>query len=104
KNLALVYCDKQEYDKAMEFGKKVLDLRLKKLDFNHLDVGNSYNILGYINCKNSEKMEASKCYENAISIYTKNFGKNNKKTQEVMAKIEKFVNKDYLEKRKFYVV
>ncbi|ETN99989.1 hypothetical protein RFI_37469, partial [Reticulomyxa filosa] len=88
KNLALVYYDKQEYDKAMEFGKNALDLRLNKLYFYNSDIGNLYDILGYINYKKDEKMEAMKCYENTMSIYTKNFGENNKKTQEVILKLK----------------
>ncbi|ETO15461.1 G-protein beta WD-40 repeats containing protein [Reticulomyxa filosa] len=53
---------------------KSLNLRLKKLDFNHPDVGDSYDILG-------NKMEAKKCYENALSIYSQNFCKNNQDTK-----------------------
>ncbi|ETN98477.1 hypothetical protein RFI_39019 [Reticulomyxa filosa] len=72
----------------MEFGKKALDFRLKKLYFNYLDIGNSYDILGDINCKKGEKMEIIKCYKNAISIYTKSFSENNQKTQKVILKLK----------------
>ncbi|ETO11633.1 hypothetical protein RFI_25741, partial [Reticulomyxa filosa] len=87
KNLAIVYYGKQEYDKAMEFGQKALDLRLKKLDSNHPGIGNSYNILGNINSKKGDKMGAKKCYENALSIYTQKF-ENHQKTQRVMSKLK----------------
>ncbi|ETO35922.1 putative tetratricopeptide TPR2 protein [Reticulomyxa filosa] len=85
----------------MKFGKKALDLRLKKFDSNHPEVGNSYDILGDINYKKGDKMEAKKCYENTLSIYTQKFGENNQKIQEVMLKLKNLL---FGKKRKFYFV
>ncbi|ETO04363.1 hypothetical protein RFI_33033 [Reticulomyxa filosa] len=99
-NLASVYCCKKEYDKAMEFGKKALDLRLKKLDSNHPHVGDTYGILGYINYKKGNKMEAKKFYENALSIYTQKLGKNNQRTQNVILALKKLLF--WKQKTKFY--
>ncbi|ETO01739.1 hypothetical protein RFI_35700 [Reticulomyxa filosa] len=99
-NLASVYCSKKEYDKAMEFGKKALDLRLKKLDSNHPDVGNTYYVLGNINCEKGNKMEAKKFYENALSIYTQKLDKNHQKTQNVILKLKKLLF--WKQKTKFY--
>ncbi|ETO17357.1 hypothetical protein RFI_19965, partial [Reticulomyxa filosa] len=67
----------------------------KKLDSNHPDVGNTYSILGDINCKKGNKIEAKKCYENVLSIYTQKFGENHQKTQGIMTKLKNFLNKDY---------
>ncbi|ETO06084.1 hypothetical protein RFI_31312, partial [Reticulomyxa filosa] len=84
---AIKYYEKK-YDEAMEFGKKALNLKLNKLDSNHPNVGNTYNILGDINYKKGDKIEAKKCYENALSIYTQKFGKDHQDTEKVMSKLE----------------
>ncbi|ETO01517.1 hypothetical protein RFI_35923, partial [Reticulomyxa filosa] len=62
-----------------------------KLDSNHPDVGNTYNILGDINCKKGNKIEAKKCYENVLSIYTQKFGENHQKTQGIITKLKNFL-------------
>ncbi|ETO16495.1 hypothetical protein RFI_20845, partial [Reticulomyxa filosa] len=39
-----------------------------------------------------DKVEAKKCYENALSIYTQKLGNNHQKTQKVMLKLKSFFN------------
>ncbi|ETO22057.1 hypothetical protein RFI_15146 [Reticulomyxa filosa] len=108
-NLGLAYNSKGEYDKAIEYHEKDLKISLNKLGSDHPDVAISYknlasaycgkqeygkamelekSILGNIYFEKGDKVEAKKCYENALSIYIQKLGKNHQKTIKVELRLK----------------
>jgi len=64
-NIGLVYNSKGEYDKALEFYQKSLEINLISLPPNHPDLATSYNNIGLVYNSKGE-------YDIALEFFQKN--------------------------------
>ncbi len=68
-NLGNVYLDLQQYDLAMEYHKKALDIYIKSCPAQHPDIAMSYRNIGHIHEKKGQWKQAMDNYQNAAAIY-----------------------------------
>ena len=68
-NLGLIYSNKKQFQKALDFKKKSLEIRLKS--DNNIDIGNCYNGISMIYDKINENQLAKSNLEKAIEYFKK---------------------------------
>ena len=73
-NLGLAYSDKGEYDRAIEYYEKCLEIELDKLGHDHPSVARSYNNLGLAYDNKGEYGRAIEYYEKSLKIYLEKLG------------------------------
>ena len=73
-NISLVYHDKGDYDRALEFLNKALTIRKAKLDEEHTDVAQSYNNIGVVYHGKGEYDKALEFYNKVLAIQKAKLG------------------------------
>ncbi len=73
-NIAVVWHNKGEYDKALEFYNKSLNIRLKNLGEEHPSVATSYNNIGRVWNNKGEYVKALEFYQKSLNIRLKTLG------------------------------
>lgn len=70
-NLAALYVDQGRYPEAEPLFKRTLDIRLRLLPPDHIDIGQANNNLAWLNHQQRNFAEAEKFYNSALAIYEK---------------------------------
>ena len=73
-NIGLVYSDKGDYDKALEFLNKAMTIRKAKLGEEHTDVATSYNNIGVVYYNKEDYDKALEYYNKALTIWKSKLG------------------------------
>ena len=74
--LAGVKEDQGEYQEALEFHQKCLDIYLKSLPPNHPNLATSYNNIGLVHDKMGEYSKALEFHQKCLDIYLKSLPPN----------------------------
>jgi tetratricopeptide (TPR) repeat protein len=77
----MVYDNKAEYDKALEYYQKDLAISLKQLGPDHPDVAMSYNNIAFVYKAKKDLPKAKEYWEKAYAICLKNLGPNHPDTK-----------------------
>ncbi|PFX13553.1 Nephrocystin-3 [Stylophora pistillata] len=73
-NLGLVHCQLSDLKQAKDCHERVLDVRLKKLGPEHVDVATSYIYLGLVHKQLGDLKQAKDCHERALDVWLKKLG------------------------------
>ena len=80
----MVFYYKGDYDKAIEYYKKALKIRLKVLGEEHPSTAATYNNLGMAYHSKGDYDKAIEFFEKALNIYEQKFGECHKYTKIVL--------------------
>ena len=83
-----VYEIKEDYDRAIEFYEKCLDIRIANLTDSHIKIGEAYKNLGNVYEIKEDYDEAIEFYEKCLEIYKKKIPRA-KKTRQIETSLKK---------------
>ena len=87
-NIGLVYDNKGEYDKALEYYQKSLAIKLKQLGPEHPSVAISYHNMAYVYKAKKDLAKAKEYWEKAYAIRLKKLGPNHPDTKGTKSQLD----------------
>ncbi|CAF0928632.1 unnamed protein product [Didymodactylos carnosus] len=75
-NIGTIYYEKSDFDLALIYYKKSMNIRQYVLKETHSDIGNSLNLIGRIHSNQKQYDKSLMCYKQALEIYNKGDSKN----------------------------
>ena len=87
-NMALVYQEQGEYEKALEYFGKALDVRERVLGSGHPDTAATYNNMAGVYKEQGDYEKALKLYEKAFTVFMTKLGVNHPYTQRTQRNVQ----------------
>jgi tetratricopeptide (TPR) repeat protein len=87
-NIGTIHYYKEDYDLALEYYQKALEIRKKVLGESHPDLSTSYNNIGAIYDAKEDYRKSLKYYQKALEICKQTIGEEHSETKKVEKNIE----------------
>lgn len=78
-NIAAAYSIKGDYEKALQYHEKSLQIKIKKYEDSHPEIADSYNNIAIVYYNQADYVRALSNYNKSLIIYTSKFGKDHPK-------------------------
>ena len=80
-NMAVVYCDQGDYEKALEYHGKALPIRERVLGSEHPSTAMTYNNMANVYYDQGDYEKALEYYQRALKVYLDTFGEEHPHTK-----------------------
>ena len=79
-NMGVVYDSQGHYERALEYYQKSLDIQIKVVGHDHIDLAASYTNVGVVYHKQGNTEQATEMYTKAYRVYLKVLGPDHPQT------------------------